>query len=293
MFRMRNRLMRASAVAAIAAAALAVAAAPARAAGADAGETEDKFHLADRADSYARNAASFRAAKSHHEQAIAEVVRERQAAGEDYRQSEQYKSALKAVDETFRAYNDRKKQVVEDIRQRDTRYSELKKQADAVAADLVIARANAGISVQQYNELYNRKAVFTREIRALEDDAIAKAGAAQLKEPWDQASQRLAELQANQRQAVESADRVKQATARVVEARTAMDQAGATLAGSASAYAQATALQSEANEYLRRYPPYTSAYGDWGYGWWTGTNTYSGGDTRPSFPAPSSPGLSR
>jgi chromosome segregation ATPase len=233
-------------------------ASPAR--GADSDLDQDKFQIASRAQNYARDLAAYNAAKDRYDQAVAEIVNQRRAAGEDFRSSSEYKAAEKAVDDTFRAYNDRKKQVTGDIRKTDPRYAELKKQADAVDAEIAAARQTPGVTIQQFNDLYNRKAVFTREIRALEDDAIDKNGSTQLKQQWDAASQQFAELQSKQRQVVENADRVKVALVRASEAKAALDEAGAALAGSKAAYAEASALQSQADEYLRRYPPSN----DWG-----------------------------
>lgn len=248
--------------------------------------SEDMFQLSESARTYGRDLASWRAARQHYEQAVADVVRQRQIAGDEYRASGEYKAALKAVDDSSRAYNERQKQVVEDIRQRDPRYAELKRQADTVAAQISAARGDAGMSVQQFNDLYNRKAVFTREIKALEDDAMNKANASSLRQQWDEASRRLDEMQSKQRQAIESSDRVKAAMTRVNDARAALDTASAALAGSQSAYAQASAQasaeQSAAEEYLRRYPPYNAQWGN--YGWWYATGTNIVGGAHPGAP---------
>ena len=255
----------------------------------------DKFGVADRARNYARDQAKWQATKDQYDQAMANVVAQRRAAGEDYRDSDEYRAAIKAVDEACHTYNDKLKQIVDEIRQRDPRYAELKKQADAVDAEIAAARGNPGVTIQQFNDLYNRKAVFTREIKALQDDAMNKAAAGLLKQQWDDASKHLSDLQAKQRQVVENSDRVKEALAKVTEAKAAMDEAGIALAGSQSAYAEASSQQAAADEYLRRYPPsnYDPYWGGWGYYGWYGTNTYVGGDSRPTFVSPASPGLSR
>jgi chromosome segregation ATPase len=263
---------------------------------ADGANDGDKFGVADRAHDYSRDLAKWQAAKEQYDQAMADVVQQRRAAGEDYRNSDEYRAAAKEVDEACRMYNDKLKQVVDDIRKSDPRYAELKKQADAVDAEIAAARGNSSVTIQQFNDLYNRKAVFTREIKALQDDAMNKAAAGVLKQHWDDSSKQLSDLQNKQRAAVENSDRVKQALGRVNDAKTAMDEAGVALAGSKSAYAEASSQQATADEYLRRYPPSNYDpywWGGWGYGYgWYGTSTYVGGDSRPTFVGPSQ-GLSR
>jgi hypothetical protein len=231
----------------------------------------DDYKLPERAKDYAQDQAKYQLAKQTYDQAQAQVVLERQAAGEDFRSSPEYRASAKAVEDTFRAYNDRRKQVVAGVRDKDPRYAELARQAAAVETELNAARASgANTSIQRFNDLYNKKAVFTRQMKAMEDDALTQAGAADLKSQWDEASKRMAELQSKQREAVEHSQRVQGALAAADDSRAKFDEAGVALAGSSSAYADASALQEQADEYMRRYPPYNynyGWYGDWGYGY--------------------------
>jgi hypothetical protein len=226
--------------------------------------------LPDRARSYAEDDHRYRAARQQYDLAVAQVVRERQGAGEDFRASPDYRAAAQAVDDAYRAYTDRKKQVIADTRDKDPRYAELARQAAAVESELTAARADPKTSVERFSELHERKAVFTRQMKAMDDDAMNQAGAADLKQRWNEASKRLADLQSRQRQAVEQSDRVHTALAAVDTAQKAMDEAGIALAGSQAAYADALSLQDQKDEYLRRYPsPYSDSWywGGWGYGY--------------------------
>jgi hypothetical protein len=250
----------------------------------------DDYKLADRAKDYAQDQAKYQLAKQTYDQAQAQVVLERQAAGEDFRSSPDYRASVKAVEDTYRAYNDRRKQVIAGVREKDPRYVELARQAAAVETELNTARAaGANTSIQQFNELYNKKAVFTRQMKAMEDDALTQAGSADMKSQWDEASKRLAELQSKQREAVEHSQRVQGALAAVDDARAKFDEAGVALAGSSSAYADASSLQEQADEYMRRYPPYNynyGWYGDGGYGY----GGYGYGGISYRWPATQTPG---
>ena len=263
-------------------------AAPAVARADDAGGPySDNFKLADRAKSYAEESARYRDTQARYDDANSDLVEARQAAVAEYQASPAYVAAVKAVTDTYRAYTSKKREVIRQIEQRDPRYAELQKQAAAVEAEIAAARANPMTSIPQFQDLYNKKSVFTREMRALEADALDKANSADLQHQWELASQNLAELRAKQDAAVEQSPGVKAALAEVTKERDELDDLGAKLAGSKAAYVQAQTQQSAADDYLRRSSSYANANDGWGYGWgftplyggtgFIGTGFYSNG----------------
>ena len=231
------------------------------------GPFSDSFKLGDRAKNYAEESARYRDAQARFDDANTDVLQARQAAVADYQSSPAYVAAAKAVSDTYRAYTSKKREIIRQIEQRDPRYAELQKQASAVEAELQTARANPATTIPQFQDLYNKKSTFTREMRALEVDALDKANSAELQHQWEVASQNLTDLRAKQDAAVDQSAGVKAALAEVSKARDELDDLGARLAGSKAAYVQAQSQQSAADDYLRRYPTYNNAYDGWGYGW--------------------------
>jgi chromosome segregation ATPase len=232
--------------------------------------------LPQRAQEYAGDQARYQAAKQRYDDATAQIVAAREAAGEQYRNSPEYVAAEKAVDDTYRAYSERKRQVTSGAREKDPRYVELAKQVAAVDAKLAEARKNPATPYDQFTDLYNEKATFTKQLKALDDDAISESGANDVKRVWDAATAQLQQMQSNQRQAVEQSPQVQNALAAAAQAKAQMDEVGVALAGSQAAYNHAADLQTQQDEYLRRYPPSNYSPYSW-YGNYGGWGYYSGG----------------
>lgn len=239
------------------------------------GPFSDSFKLGDRAKNFAEDNARYRDARQKLDDANADVMQGRQAAVADYQSSPDYVNAAKAVGESYRAFTSKKREVTRNIEEKDPRYAELSKQAADIDTELANARANPATTIVQFQELYNKKSVFTREMHALENDALEKANSTDLRKKWEEASRHLTELRAKQDAAVEQSAGVKLALAEVTKARDELDDLGAKLAGSKAAYTQAQTQQNAAENYLQRYPTYNNAYDGWGYGW--GLTPYYGG----------------
>lgn len=232
-----------------------------------AGPFSDNFKLGERAKNYAEDNVRYHDAQQKLDDANTDLVQARHAAVADYQSSNEFVAAAKAVGDSYRAYQSKKRQVIRQIEQKDPRYNELRKQATAVDAELVRARSIPTTSIPQFESLYNKKSVFTREMRALENDALVKSGSIELQKRWQTASQHLADMRTRQDAVIEKSSGVKLAMVEVTKAKNKMDDIGAKLAGTKAAYAEAQSQQTAANNYLHRYPTYTGAYDGFGYGW--------------------------
>jgi hypothetical protein len=169
----------------------------------------------------------------------------RAAAVRDYQNRPEYQAALKAVQTAFHAFNDKRSALVPDVEKNDARIAGVKKQAsDAESAINDACRPNSTATPEQIEELFKQKEAFTRDWQRNENDAMDRAGLAQPRKQWAEASAALAALQDRQSDEVEKSEPVRFAETAV---KAALDEARA--GGSAAAVDP-----DPVDDYLRRYP---------------------------------------
>ena len=88
-------------------------------------------------------------------------------------------------------------------------------------------RSAGTASTEEFSALYNQKAVYTSQMKAIEDRARDAAGVVAAEQQWRQASAALETLSAQQKAAVEADPSVVQAKRQVEVARDNLDKANA------------------------------------------------------------------
>ncbi len=171
--------------------------------------------------------------------ADAAVVRARQQAVAACRAVPPYAASAAALDAAFDAYAEKRNGLLTAAEQHDGRFATDRK--GAADPDPEVARG------------------FQKQLTALEDDAVNRdADAKRLRQAWEAAAGKVAELQDHQPAAVEATPPVRAAVAAAAVARAAADRARSALPG------QAAEVEPSAAELARRYPRYGL---DWDDAW--------------------------
>ncbi len=161
--------------------------------------------------------------------ADAAVVRARQQAVAACRSASPYAGAAAALDAAFDAYAERRNALLTAADQHDGRFATDRK--GAADPDPEVARG------------------FLKQLTALEDDAVNRdADAKRLRQAWEAAAARVADLQDRQPATAEAAPAVRAAVASAAAARAAADRARSALPGPTDG------VEPSAAELARRYP---------------------------------------
>ena len=228
-----------------------------------------EFSLPDRSHNLVDSQDDYYDAVQRLQDADAAVVRAREGAIKQEQSSPDYVAAVKAVDQTYQAFNDKKNAVVDDLAKKNPVYSQMKSQAGAIDAQIDAARQNPATTPQQFDELYKNRDTFNRQWQQMENDAMDRAGLTPLKLAWLDASKALADLQDKQRADVENNERLKSAIATADDARSTVEQARAAISGVAVSPQITSAEQAHATDFLCRNSGAGYAGNDawWTYGW--------------------------
>lgn len=240
-----------------------------------------EFSLPDRSHDLIDSQDEYYDAVQRLQDADAAVVRARESAIKQQQSTPEYVAAVKAVDSAYQAFNEKRNALLDDLAKKNTVYSQMKSQMGAIDAQIETARQNAATTPEQLDELYKNRETFNRQVQQQESDAITRAGITPLLQQWQDASKKLADLQAKQKADVEGTDRLKAAIAMADDARGVAAAARAALGGTASADPASTE-RSHATDYLCRYSGSSFAGND---GWWTyGWNRMGGGSKSTAPP---------
>jgi chromosome segregation ATPase len=198
--------------------------------------------------------------------ADAAVLRAREAAMKDAQSSPEYTAAVKAVDQAYQAYAEKKNAMIAQMEKSDPVYIRMKTQSATVESQIDTARQNPATTQQQLEDLYKTRDTFQAQWNQLQEDAIQRAGITPLRQAWIDASKKLTDLQQKQLADVESNDRLKGALSEETAAKTAVAEARGALSGSPPA---ADPMQSQAGDLLCKAARSNFAGNDawWTYGW--------------------------
>lgn len=174
--------------------------------------------------------ANYDAASNDYATATSNLVAARAAAMKQAAASPQSQAAQQQVQTTYQAYTTLKTQAVRQVDQSNPQYQALARQAAAAQAAIDAARSTGTATPEEFSTLYNNKAVYTAQMKAIEDQARDAAGVVDAEKQWRQASATLETLSAQQKAAVEKAPSVVQARQQVEVARANLDKANTELA---------------------------------------------------------------
>jgi chromosome segregation ATPase len=210
--------------------------------------------------------------------ASAAVLRARESAVKQAQSAPDYIAAVKAVDQTYQAYIEKKNAMVAQMERSDPVYMRMKSQAAAVDAQIESARQNPATTQEQFEELYKSRATFQAQWNQLQDDAMQRAGITPLRQAWIDATRKLTDLQAKLLSDVESNDRLKGVLAEEAAARAAVADARSAISNSPPS---TDPRQSLAGDLLCKSSRTSFAGNDawWTYGW---TDLSAGKTTNPA-----------
>lgn len=198
--------------------------------------------------------------------ADAAVMRARESAMKDAQSTPEYAAAVKAVDQTYQAYIDKKNAVAAEKEKSDPVYNKMKSQAAQIDSQIEAAEENPATTPEQLEELYKNRETFQNQWHQLETDALERAGIAPLRQAWMDACKHLSDLQEKQRVEVENSERLKAALTEAAAAKSAVDEVRAAISGSAD---PAQLEQSSATDLLCKSTrtAFTGNDAWWTYGW--------------------------
>jgi hypothetical protein len=182
----------------------------------------------------------------------AAVMRARESAMKDAQSTPEYLAAVKAVDQAYQAYMEKKNGVIANLEKTNSIYSGMKSHIAQIDGQIESARQNPATTPEQFDQLYTDRETFKHQCQQAERDAIDAEHLAPLRQAWIDASKKLSDLQEKQRIDVENNDRLKAALAAAAAAKKAVDQAHAAI-NRAAAPADPTRIeQSRAADLLYR-----------------------------------------
>jgi hypothetical protein len=227
---------------------------------------KSEFSLPGRSRSSVEAADEYSDAVQHLHDVEADVVRAREQAMKDMQSGPEYVSAVKDLDAAYSAFNDRKNALLADLEKRDPRCATMKKQIAEIDSQLEAARQNPGTPAEKFQQLYRDRATFVHQWDDEVESAIKRENLEPLRQQWQDASKKLADLRDQQRIDVENTERLKAAKAAALVARAAVDQARAAIDGPPPAE---DAQEDQADDYIRRFPRFGFGGNDawWTYGW--------------------------
>lgn len=171
--------------------------------------------------------ADYETAQRDYAAASADLVAARAAALKLAAASPQTLAAQKEVEAAYQEYTRLKHQTVRSLEQSQPQYQALLNQANAAQAAIDAARDSGTASPEQFAALYNNKAKYTSQMKAIEEQAQDAAGLRDAEQRWRQASRNLESLQTQQKAAAETSPAVVQAKAQVDSARDRLDESNA------------------------------------------------------------------
>lgn len=174
--------------------------------------------------------ANYDTASNDYAAASSNLIAARAAALKQAATSPEFLAAQQDVETTYQAYTALKRQTVQQVDQSNPEYQALTRQAAAAQATIDAARNTGTATPEEFSALYNKKAAYTSQMKAIEDQARDAAGVADAEKQWRQASAALERLSAQQKAAVENAPSVVQAKQQLQAARANLDKANTQLA---------------------------------------------------------------
>jgi FKBP-type peptidyl-prolyl cis-trans isomerase len=213
-----------------------------------------------------KSADDYRDALQRLEDSEAALVQARESAMKEAQSAANYLAAVKDLDTAYAAFNDKRMALLSDLEKKDPRFGPMKKRAMDIDAEMDAALQNPATTREHFESLCSNRAIFIHQWEDLENSAIDRAGLTPLRQQWIDASQRLSTLRNQQRNDVESSEKVKAALAAVAQAQAAAVQARAVFDGPQSTD---DLPGDQAQDYLRRFPRFIGSGEDalWTYGW--------------------------
>jgi chromosome segregation ATPase len=192
--------------------------------------------LAYQSDKLAAAAGSFQAARQQYEQAMGNLVTERQAALKAAKAAPEYQQALQQVDITNEKYKTTLKTATAGLQQNSRQYQDLVKQHNAVLAEIDRVRVNPNTTTEELTSLYEKRFALSAQIRAMDGSAAQAGNADQLKAQWSDATKAVEAMDARMGTQVESAPAVADARAKAEAALKDLDAAGIELTMAQAGY---------------------------------------------------------
>jgi chromosome segregation ATPase len=219
----------------------------------------------------------------------AAVMRARESAMKDAQSTTDYGNAVKAVDQAYQAFIDKKNGVMANLEKTNAIYSGMKSHIAQIDGQIDAARQNPGTTQDQFEQLYKDRETFTHQCQQAENDALERDGAAPLRQAWTDASKKLSDLQEKLRSDIESNDRLKAAIAEAVAAKSAVEESRAAVGGASASAGTSDAEQSRAADLLCKSSHANFAGNDaWlTYGW---TNLSESAPNKPGTSTPAGDG---
>ena len=211
----------------------------------------------------------------------AAVMRARESAMKDAQSTADYAAAVKAVDQAYQAFIEKKNGTISNLEKTNAIYCGMKSHVAQIDGQIDTARQNSATTQDQFEQLYKDRETFVHQCQQAENDALERDGAAPLRQAWVDASKKLSDLQERQRTDVESNDRLKTAVAEAAAAKTAVDEARAAISSATSSAGPGDGGESRAADLLYRSTRANFAGNDaWlTYGW---TNLSGSSGSKPA-----------
>jgi chromosome segregation ATPase len=211
----------------------------------------------------------------------AAVMRAREAAMKDAQSADDYVAAVKAVDQAYQGYMEKKNAAIGKLEKTNQIYSGMKSHVAQIDSQIEAARQNPATTQDQFEQLYKDRETFLHQCQQAESDAIDRQGLAPLRQAWIDASKKVSDMQEKQRAAIESNDRLKAALAEAAAAKAAVQEARAAINGGSTAGDANSVEQSRAADLLYRSSHASFAGNDaWlTYGW---TNLTDASGSKPA-----------
>jgi len=197
-----------------------------------------------------------------HAVAIANLAKAREKALVAYRQSDEYQQALRAVDETYAAYEKARAAASGDLSKKDPKYLEAQGKRDAAQRAIEQARASEVRDSAYLSQLYNEKAKWANEMKRCENNVLETTGGVALERRWREATKTLQKLEAQKEDAVENSPEVLAARQKEEAVRAQMNQLAIQYAGNRAQYLESAYQQQREDWYreqqynwIRSYPP--------------------------------------
>jgi hypothetical protein len=214
----------------------------------------------------------------------AAVMRARESAMKDAQSAQSYVDAVKAVDQAYQSYMEKKNAAIGNLEKTNQIYAGMKSHVAQIDTQIEAARQNPATTQDQFEQLYKDRETFQHQCQQAESDAIDRAGLAPLRQTWMDASKKVSDLQDKQRADIESNDRLKAALAEAAAAKAAVQEARAAISGGSGD--SNSVEQARATDLLYRSSHASFAGNDaWlTYGW---SNLSDASGNKPAGPAAS------
>jgi len=216
----------------------------------------------------------------------AAVVRARESAMKDAQSAPDYVAAVKAVDQAYQAFMEKKNATISNLEKTNPNYSLMKSHIAQIDSQIETALQNPATTQDQLEQLYKDRETFLHQCRTAESDAIDReTGLPTLRQAWMDASKKLSDMQEKQRSDVENNDRLKAAIAAAAAAMTAVHHARTAISGASAPDATKTAHPSAADLLYRSSHANFAGNDAWLTYGWTDLSEATGNKPTPASPS--------